>query len=138
MHYRHGFHSRLADLNRLLRYSLGSLLTAHHYAGRTILLSKIFLDSWVVVSTGVINLLRPSEFSRNIFEMFPDITNFAHNDYSSWSPFLFFSADMPWRRHGFKIQNINYMLFILKDSAPLKLPTRYCPSSFLPMMLAST
>ena len=26
LHYRHGFHSRLADLNRLLRYFLGMLL----------------------------------------------------------------------------------------------------------------
>ena len=33
LHYRHGFHSRLADLNKLLRYSLGGYRpnkTVHH------------------------------------------------------------------------------------------------------------
>ena len=42
------------------------------------------------------------------------------------------------RRHGFREQNHLRNLCALKDSAPLKLPTRYCLPRFLPSGLEYT
>jgi len=47
----------------------------------------------------------------------------------------FFRYEPPRRRHGLKKRNY---FRVLKDSAPLKLPTRNCLSSFLPPRLEIT
>ena len=58
-----------------------------------------------------------------------DITNFAHSDLSPWSPlFIFFGVN----HLGGATDRGNELLRVLEDSAPLKLPARYCFRTFLP------
>ena len=110
LHYRHGFHSRLADLNKLLRYFLGSCVNCMSPC-RTdyIIIPNIIyiLDSWVVVSTGAklfivcvprYNLLFQKDFHR-------------YNQLCSYHlhgmvPLIyFFWCEPPRRRHGFSTRN---------------------------------
>ena len=79
-----------------------------------------------------------TNFPRNclfFLEIFSDITNFSHNDCSSWSPlFICFGVN----HLGGATDRGNEINRILEDSAPLKLPTRHCFPRFLPSRLENT
>ncbi len=105
------------------------MLTSYHYEDRTISLcttsaEAAIMHSWVVVSTGACASLG---IVSTYDEVSSDITNFAHNDHSLRSPYLFVLSMTALEAPRIRIQNFFY---ILKDSAPPKLPTRYCSYMF--------
>ena len=69
-------------------------------------------------------------------QIFTDITNFARTDFSARSPlFIFFGVNHLGGATDSAHELILQLFLVLKDSAPLKLPTRNCLSSFFPPRL---
>ena len=101
LRYRHGFHSRLANLNRLLRYFLGIVVTAvpkyfrcDHFCHTLHVTMKIGLylnPKLGLLTHSLYGCMEYASLGIVSCEMFPDIVSFSCNDYSLQSPYLFVS-----------------------------------------------